>query len=97
MDGCPQQERMKATADRDASAAPADQPGVELAVQRLAAELQRLLGEGTEYCLVISQDCADVLNVQAITNAQPTRAIDLLHVVLWAGEFETTNKVTREN
>ena len=53
-------------------------PGVELVLSRLTADLQRLLGEGTEFCLVVAQDSADIVNIQAITNATAHRAHQLL-------------------
>lgn len=57
---------------------PLRHPGVERALVRLNADLQRLLGDGTEYCLVISQDAPDVTNVQAMTNTTAERAHQLL-------------------
>lgn len=61
------------------------QPGVERSVARLDSELRRLLGEGTEYVLVISQRVDTLDLVQAVTNATPEKALDLLRAARACG------------
>jgi len=65
-------------------------PEVEMAVARLNAELQRALGTGTEYCLVIAQDSPSLLNVQAMTNTTALRAHALLRAADGVG-FDSLN------
>jgi len=76
---------MKHTTQCEALDAPMRQPGMELAVEALEAELVRLLGPNTEYCLVVYQDSPDAVNIQAITNASVARAHALLAVVSHRG------------
>lgn len=73
------------------ASAPLRTPGIDAAIARLDADLTRLLGSGTEFCLVVAQDCPDLLNVQAMTNTSPRRA----HLLLRAVDGVDFDPVTR--
>lgn len=74
----------------DNATPPMRHPAVVCALARLNAELVRLLGTGTEYCLVISQESADLVNVQAMTNTSAARAHQLLRAADGVG-FDSLN------
>ena len=60
--------------------APLHQPGVTGGIRHLTQELRRVLGEHTEFCLVIAQETAEPVNIQAVTNTDIPRAHQLLRV-----------------
>ena len=74
----------------DDDPAPLRNPAVERAVRQLNRELLRLLGGGTEYCLVILQDTDELVNVQAMTNTTQARATAMLRAADGAG-FDSLN------
>lgn len=81
---------MNSTNVGDSDAPPCGQPGVDAVVNDLDAQLQRLLGAGTLYCLVIAAERAGVVHVQAVTNATPKRASGMLRAAAASG-FDSLN------
>ena len=77
---------MKGPADQ----APGRHPAVELAVHRLDVALRRILGDGTEYCLVISRPMDGVDHIQALTNSTVAHAHELLRAADACG-FDSLN------